>query len=498
MDTTGLNGTVTIAADGQGVVYSVGNAFQSLRVGQSAAEQFSYTMQDGSGAISTATVTMIVLGTNDAPVANADTLTVSEDASNVTLTVLANDTDPNSLFTVTSIDGEGRYSAPRFGFFDGAVQFIGLTPGFPRLLGNATIAPDGRSIIYTPMQSLNAGETGVDTFDYTITSSSGETSTSVVTVNVTGGANDAPTAVNDSVTVEGGLVSIIIDVLANDTNPDTRIDPPRPEFPPSDFNFLRQDPTPADVPDSKTVVALNGAGLQGSVATAADRGAVAYTVGGSLLNLAFGQTATETFTYTMQDSQGLQSTATVTVTVTGPKADFDTDGDVDGADFLAWQRRFGKANATLTEGNSDDDTDVYTDVDSTVLAAWAATYGEVETTPPVANELSAASLKSMETEPSADLPEAELPEADLPEANFIDAAMAVQWLGSVADEAAELIGKPATREAVFAKSDNINLYELGSGVSEFTEYEVASAIDDTTNDADQPWLAEELLEHVFD
>ncbi len=53
-------------------------------------------------------------------------------------------------------------------------------------------------------------------------------------------------------------------------------------------------------------------------------------------------------------------------------ADFDGDGDVDGRDFLAWQRGYGKPNAVRSDGNSDDDLDV----DASDLSAWQVSYGE--------------------------------------------------------------------------------------------------------------------------
>ena len=54
-----------------------------------------------------------------------------------------------------------------------------------------------------------------------------------------------------------------------------------------------------------------------------------------------------------------------------PSADFDQDADVDGRDFLAWQRGHGTANATKADGDADNDTDV----DGADLANWQATYG---------------------------------------------------------------------------------------------------------------------------
>ena len=60
-----------------------------------------------------------------------------------------------------------------------------------------------------------------------------------------------------------------------------------------------------------------------------------------------------------------------------PSADFDQDQDIDGADFLAWQRGFGKTSgALLAEGNSDDDEDV----DASDLAVWQSAFGSETST----------------------------------------------------------------------------------------------------------------------
>jgi hypothetical protein len=53
-------------------------------------------------------------------------------------------------------------------------------------------------------------------------------------------------------------------------------------------------------------------------------------------------------------------------------ADFDGDGDRDGADFLAWQRNLGRpGGATLAQGNADGDVDV----DAKDLAVWKQQFG---------------------------------------------------------------------------------------------------------------------------
>jgi hypothetical protein len=52
-------------------------------------------------------------------------------------------------------------------------------------------------------------------------------------------------------------------------------------------------------------------------------------------------------------------------------ADFDSDGDVDGADFLTWQRGLGTAAATKAQGDADGDADV----DGADLGLWKSQFG---------------------------------------------------------------------------------------------------------------------------
>jgi hypothetical protein len=70
-----------------------------------------------------------------------------------------------------------------------------------------------------------------------------------------------------------------------------------------------------------------------------------------------------------------QSTATpgvVLYTPVTPTADFDGDGDVDGADFLVWQRGVGRTiDAAHGEGDADHDGDV----DAADLAVWRTAFG---------------------------------------------------------------------------------------------------------------------------
>jgi hypothetical protein len=62
------------------------------------------------------------------------------------------------------------------------------------------------------------------------------------------------------------------------------------------------------------------------------------------------------------------------VTPPAPSADFDADGDVDGADFLTWQRGVGTTSgANRTSGNANAGVDG--DVDAGDLATWREQFG---------------------------------------------------------------------------------------------------------------------------
>ena len=101
-----------------------------------------------------------------------------------------------------------------------------------------------------------------------------------------------------------------------------------------------------------------------------------------------------------------------------PSADFDSDHDVDGSDFLAWQRGYGTTvGATRPDGNSDDDEDV----DASDLAAWDVSFGDGVV--PLASAQSAVSDQSLAL-PSQQAATSTAPTLNLC-AELIDAAIAL-------------------------------------------------------------------------
>lgn len=148
-------------------------------------DAFTYTIDDGTGRQASATIT-ITVGPNRNPVAVDDVATVEEDGE-VVIPVLDNDRDPDGdALTVVSASDPAH--------------------------GTAVVTGDG-AIRYTP----DADFAGTETFTYVVCDSLGGCDVGTVTVHVTP-VNDAPTALDDRASSDGGPV--VIDVVANDYDPE--------------------------------------------------------------------------------------------------------------------------------------------------------------------------------------------------------------------------------------------------------------------------------------
>ena len=87
---TGTYGTLTLNANGT-YSYTLFASVQALDEGENVTDSFNYTVSDNDGS-DTGTLVFHIAGLNDAPVANDDTASTTEDAA-VSGNVLANDTD---------------------------------------------------------------------------------------------------------------------------------------------------------------------------------------------------------------------------------------------------------------------------------------------------------------------------------------------------------------------------------------------------------------------
>ena len=156
------------------------------------------------------------------------------------------------------------------------------------MLGTVTNNGNG-TFTYSPngaFESLRAGQTAQTTFSYTASDGSGGTSTATATITVTG-ENDAPqaAAVTGVANEDGPLITVSASVTDVDTN------------------------------DTHTY-SVDATGTLGAVSSN-NNGTFDYHANGAFEALGAGETANDTFTYTVTDNHGGTSTATATITVTG-------------------------------------------------------------------------------------------------------------------------------------------------------------------------------------
>ena len=160
--TTAGTGTVAINSDGLSVDYTPADNFNGTEV-------ITYTVSDGTLTDATGTLTITVKPVNDAPVAVANTLTVSEDAALTSTDVIANDTD---------VDGDT----------------LSLTAATTAGTGTVAVNADGLSVDYSPAANFN----GTEVITYTVSDGKLTDATGTLTVTVTA-VNDTPVSSDQSV-----------------------------------------------------------------------------------------------------------------------------------------------------------------------------------------------------------------------------------------------------------------------------------------------------------
>lgn len=183
-------GTLLLNADGS-FLYTLDNgnaAVNALGPADTLLDTITYTVDDGA-ATATASLTITITGSNDAPTAAADTATTAEDSA-VTVSVFTGDSDPEGgPLTVTGVSGAANGTANILDATAGTVEFL-------------------------PDPDFN-GDGG---FTYTIDDGTGLTATASVTVTVTP-ENDAPVAAGDLAATETDT-SILFNIVANDSDAD--------------------------------------------------------------------------------------------------------------------------------------------------------------------------------------------------------------------------------------------------------------------------------------
>lgn len=199
--------------------------------------------------------TIVIGNVNDPPIPVDDIFVVDEDSAATPFGVLANDIDPDigDTLTITAV-------------------------GIPSQGGAVSVMAGGGALTYAPAPDF----AGVEAFTYTVIDNDGASAMATVTVTVLN-SNDPPSANDDNYSVDEDAASSL-DVLANDTDPDITSG------------------------DTLTITNVGTPDQGGQAGIAPDGTSLSYIPAENFFGI-------ETFTYTIQDLNGVQATALVTVQI---------------------------------------------------------------------------------------------------------------------------------------------------------------------------------------
>ncbi|MDO6823777.1 VCBS domain-containing protein [Marinobacter sp. 1_MG-2023] len=292
----GSYGSVTIGSDGS-YTYTLDNTsedVQALAVGETLTEIFSYTLSDQGSDTSTAALTITINGTNDAPVATANSNLLAGGATSVSGNML---TDDNGAGVDSDIDGD-TLSVSAIDAAGGD-QYGTLTLNDAD--GSYTYALDtGNATVLFLLQALGFGQTLTETYEYTVSDGQGGSDTATLTITIRG-TNSVPVATANSNAIAEGEASVSGNMLADDDGAgvDTDID---------------------DDTLSVSAIDATGADQYGTLTLNDADGSYTYAIDNSnpaVQALGVGQSLTEVYTYTASDGLGGSDTATLTITITG-------------------------------------------------------------------------------------------------------------------------------------------------------------------------------------
>ena len=282
IDDSATTGSVSI--DGNNIIYDPNGQFDFLKPGETATDVFQYTILDDTNLEGEGEVTVTITGVNDNPILDINNgLMVDEDAiANITATELkVTDVDNSAeeiIYTITDAPDNGNL----------------LLNGNPLAIDDEFTQDDidNNRLSY----DHDGSETTSDSFDFTVDDSAGGTIGSEETFDIkVNPVNDPPVANDDTATTRENN-KVIIDVLANDTDPEV---------------------------DTLTIIEIDDRNTKGSVTIDGDN--IIYNPNKQFDSLVAGETDIDSFTYTIDDGNSLTDTATVNITINGVKNEVDTE-----------------------------------------------------------------------------------------------------------------------------------------------------------------------------
>ncbi|MEE9326401.1 MAG: Ig-like domain-containing protein [Cocleimonas sp.] len=279
------NGTVTQGVNGQLTYTSNGDY-----CGRD--DSFTYTITDGNGHTSTATVGItvneaIVVPEPVTPDPVAPTPVVTPDPEPVAPAPVDDTVNAENDYAVTQVNNRVTINVLKNDDSDAAITRLvsGPSHGIARIVGG--------QFVYTP----NRNYVGIDSFTYEVKDPSGNLDQARVYVTISQADNRAPVAVNDmgSTTCD----AITFDVLDNDTDPDG---------------------------DALKIIGVSGANLGSTVISGST---IVYTPSSMCTT---GKIGMDNFKYTISDGHGHEASAYIKVDVKGVPNNLDAEPD----DVTTW------------------------------------------------------------------------------------------------------------------------------------------------------------------
>lgn len=266
------------------ISFNPNGEYEGLSPGESAETEITYTISDGFGAISTATVAVDVFGVNDDPVVAAPlAITLNENDSVAILDLVEGYSDVDDLDFST-------------------IDVLVLTGGNPAGV-TEDLAFEEISIDPSAYSSLNAGESEVITYTFTIRDDFGGSVDQTITITINGLGTGAPVPQDD--VVVGDETSVLSgNVFAdNGMGPDT--DPNGDTF------------TVTAVENTAGNVSNTTVGTDGGLFTINPDGTFTFDPNGDFNDLEDNDVEPTSVDYTVTDTDGNSETATLTVNVQG-------------------------------------------------------------------------------------------------------------------------------------------------------------------------------------
>ncbi|MBB94046.1 MAG: hypothetical protein CML68_05490 [Rhodobacteraceae bacterium] len=288
---------------GTELTFTPGADFQDLALGETRDVAISIEATDAHGATAISVVTVTVTGTNDGPAAMADVngadgvieagylITGDDTASG---NVLGNDSDPDTSDTLT-------VAGVAAGNLTGSATAISTGVGMSILgvYGSLVVQADG-SWTYLlddadpDTEALASGDLVEDVFTYTADDGNGGWDLATLTVSISGSDDNAPPIANNDSLVVDEDVSTLLDVLANDSDPNGQ---------------------------SIGIATVNGLAIAAGDSVATLHGTLTLNGDGTFTYLSDAHySGADSFTYTATDGLEMSGTATVTLDVV-PVAD---------------------------------------------------------------------------------------------------------------------------------------------------------------------------------